>query len=215
MDDQQRRRHERLTRVQNCGVNLAPPLPADSPGGRALTAITNIIQEIEETDAERVTRRSDARQGTGQRKEARDQLYIQLRAIRDTARAIGVDHAEVRDKFSLRGGRPNDQDLLATARSFHTEATPIKALFIEYGMAADFLETLNANITKLEQAEAQQNTGTGGSSAARTSISTLLKRAEQEMDKLDPIVRNKYANDPATIAAWKQAIRLERAPKKK
>jgi hypothetical protein len=33
--------------------------------------------------------------------------------------------------------------------------------------------------------------------------------------KLDPIIRNKYANDPATLAAWTSASHIERAPKRK
>jgi hypothetical protein len=43
------------------------------------------------------------------------------------------------------------------------------------------------------------------------SWATVLKlRAE-----LDPIVRNKFRDNPAMIAAWERASRLERAPVRK
>jgi hypothetical protein len=33
--------------------------------------------------------------------------------------------------------------------------------------------------------------------------------------ELDPIVRNKYRNNPAKLAVWESASRVERAPRKK
>jgi len=35
------------------------------------------------------------------------------------------------------------------------------------------------------------------------------------LHKLDPIMRNKYADDPATLAEWPSASPVERAPKEK
>lgn len=42
-----------------------------------------------------------------------------------------------------------------------------------------------------------------------------LNRAGDDLARLDTAMENKYRGDPATLAAWKKAIRLERGPRNK
>jgi hypothetical protein len=102
---------------------------------------------------------------------------------------------------------------LSTARSFHAEATPLKALFLEYDMPANFLETLNASINKFEQAVNRQNTGAGGRTQSRAGIDENQERATLEVERLDTVIRNKFRGDPARLAAWESASHLERGPR--
>jgi hypothetical protein len=120
----------------------------------------------------------------------------------------------VKGKFPRPKGSPNDQTLVSVARSFATDAAPIKALFIEYDMPADFIERLNAGVDAFEQSIDQQNTGAGASRASRAAIEEILDRGEQELERFDTAVRNKYGDDRATLAAWESASRLERGPRK-
>lgn len=217
MNDEQRRHQERLVRVRDHADNLADPFPATSRGGLALAAIKQIINEAESLDAARVSNTSAARQATSMRKDARVALRAQITALNKTGRAISLDHPEFKDKFRTPATNLNDQDLLALARSLLQEVTPIKALFIEYDMPADFLETLAASINRFDEAINQQNTGMGGRSQSSTGIDAAHARSNAELEKLNAAMINKYANDPAALAAWKIAYNIEtpqRAPRK-
>ncbi|PYS47286.1 MAG: hypothetical protein DMF68_16430 [Acidobacteria bacterium] len=209
MNDEQRRHQERLGRVRDHADNLADPFPATSRGGLALAAIKEIITEAETLDAARVSNTSAARQATSMRKDARVALRAQITALNKTGRAIGIDHPEFKDKFRTPATNLNDQDLLALARSLLQEVTPIKALFIEYDMPADFLETLAASINRFDEAINQQNTGMGGRSQSSAGIDAAHARSDAELEKLNAAMLNKYSNDPAALAAWKIAYNIE------
>ncbi len=50
---------------------------------------------------------------------------------------------------------------------------------------------------------------------ARVAIETTVDKGVAVINKLDAIMKNKYANDPATLAEWRTASRTERAPRRK
>lgn len=213
MNDEQRRRHERFNRVRTFCEELPEPFAAGSRGALALASLDAGIEQCEELDASQSTHISEAGQGTSRRRELRKRLREQLSAMNKTVRAIGKDNPSVRDKFKLEASRGNDQALLSTARAFLAEATPIKALFLEYDMSANFLETLSATINDFEQAVNQQNTGAGGRTQARAGIDEIQARMNVDFNKVDTVIRNKFHDDAAMLAAWESASRLERAPK--
>ncbi|MGB7922088.1 MAG: hypothetical protein WCF57_02465 [Pyrinomonadaceae bacterium] len=214
MDDKQRRRKERLDRCGDFGATLAVPFPATSKGGTALAGILACVAELASKDASLVSNISSARQGTSIRQDTRAALRAQVNQISTTGDAIGLDHPEVKGKFPRLKSSANDQMLLSVARSFATDAEPIKALFIEYDMPADFIERLNAGVNAFEQSIDQQNAGAGASRSSRVAIEEILDRGEQELERFDTAVRNKYDGDAATLAAWESANRLERGPRK-
>lgn len=214
MNDKQRRRFERLVRCHDSGMARIAEFPPTSVGGKALAGISNRIDEIETLDATRSTHNRTAEQGTDSRSSARTSLRAQLGDISDTSETIALDHPEFKGKFKRLDKNVNDQNLLSTARSFFTEATPVKALFIEYNMPDNFLDKLNATITRFEQSINQQNQGKGGSSANNAAIDAALKAAELDLDRLDTAFRNKFAGDPAALAEWDIAHHLQSGPKK-
>lgn len=213
MNDEQRRLHERFNRVRNFCESLAPAFPVNSRSGMALEEIISAIKRSEELDAAQSTHGRERQQGTIRRKELRERLCSQLSAIGKTARVIGKEHAAVKDRFRLSGSRRNDQALLSTAKAFITEATPHKALFLEYDMPANFLEELALTIADFERAINQQSKAAGGRMQARAGIDQLQARATGELEKLDTAIRNRFRDDQAMLAAWESASRLERAPR--
>jgi chromosome segregation ATPase len=214
MNDRQRRRFERLVRSRDTAATRGADFPANSVGGKALAGISNRIAEIENLDAARSTDHRTFQHGTSSKREAREALRRQLAAISETAQTIALDFPELKDKFRRPRSNFNDQNLLTTARSFHAEATPLTARFIEYNMAANFLDTLNDVIEDFEQAINQQNLGRGGRRANIVALETALDAAEQDLERLDTAIHNKFAGDPATLASWESARRLQSAPKK-
>jgi hypothetical protein len=209
MNATQRRHQERLVRVRDYVQSLPAPFAANSRGGQALAGISTAIVEAETLDAARATSASTARQGTSQRSDARDALRAQIKAINQTARAVSIDHPEVKDKFRTSPAKLNDQNLLSLARSIVTEATPLKPLFLEYDMPDSFLETLAAAITTFEESISRQNTGAGGRTHARTAIDTAHTRSDVDLERLNTAMLNKYRHDAATLRAWQIAYNVE------
>jgi hypothetical protein len=215
MNDKQRRRFERLVRAADFATSLADPLPKGSKGETALANLSTHIDELEDRDASLVTNVTSARQGTRSRQDARAALREQLDAIFETSVTIALDHPEHKAKFRRPPENANDQTLVSIARSYAAEAAPLQALFVEYNMPADFIDRLNASVDAFERSVHQQNTGTGESRSSRASIEAVLASGEQELERIETAITNKYRSDKATLAAWESVSRLERAPRKK
>ena len=210
MNDTQKRRFERLARAESFVAARAANFPETGRGGQAAARLRTVLSELETLDASRVTNAGVSRQGTSAKQDERAALRRQLGAITDTAQTIGLDFPEVKGSFRRPRPNTNDQTLLATARAFATAASPLKPKFVEYDMPPDFLERLSASITNFEQAISRQNSGTGARVAANASLEETLKRGETELERLDTAVRNKFHDDPATLAAWESARHIER-----
>jgi len=215
MNDKQRRRFERLAHAANFGETVSASFPETSKGGQALARLTAAVAEAETHATTRATKQRAHQQSTTNRKDARLAVQTQVAAISDTVEAIGLDHPDVRDSFHRPPASSSDQKLLSTARSFAAAALPLKARFIEYDLPADFLERLNESITEFESAIDEQTTGANARLAAGVALEETLKRGEQELEKLDAAVRNKFRDDAAKLAAWESARHMERAPRRK
>lgn len=82
-------------------------------------------------------------------------------------------------------------------------------------MPADFLEDLAADIAAMEESMNEQSGGLGQRVAAGAAIDDAMDHGIEAVRKLDAIVKNKYANNPAVLAAWTSASHTERAPRRK
>jgi hypothetical protein len=100
--------------------------------------------------------------------------------------------------------------MLASARAFAADAVPFKAEFIRHEMPADFLDDLAADIAAFEASITEQNRSRDARIAATGSIDEAIERGIAALRQLDAIVRNKFRDDPATLAAWASASHVER-----
>ena len=213
MNDKNRRRYERVVRSADYFDANPDIFPAGSKGAQALTRFRAAISDVENLDASIETGASTKKQGTISRADARKRLKQSVNAFIRTAQTIALDDPSFKGQFTSPRSSGNDQELLAVARSFATNALPDKTRFIEYDMPADFLDTHNAAIADFEEAVNQQNEGASTRKGARASIDDALARAEQELERCDTALRNKV-KDAGVLAAWESARRLERAPQK-
>jgi hypothetical protein len=117
------------------------------------------------------------------------------------------------DKFRIPHNKSN-QEVLAVARAAASDALPLKAEFIRRGMAADFLEDLQADIALMEEAISRTAQSTESHVAATAAIDTEIERGMNAVRQLDPLIRNTFASDPATLAAWFSASHIERTPRR-
>ena len=106
-----------------------------------------------------------------------------------------------------------EQAWLAAARSFATDAEPLKAEFVRRGLADTFLDDLNAAVAEVEQSIQNKAQTSGTRVAARAGIDDAIERGMNVVRELDAVVRNTFRNDPAALAAWPSAGHVERAPR--
>ena len=213
MNDNETRRHETFRRVRGFGQAHDDDFSPDSIGKQLLNKLATIITELDGQAASEASARGQSRQGTETRAQAREALRGDLEDINRTARAMADDVPGLEDKFRIPRGN-NDQQLLNAARAFLADATPLKTHFIAHELSADFLIDLQNNIDDLTGAISGQAGGIGNHAAAGAAIDDAIDRGVETVRKLDAIVRNKYANNPAVLAEWTSASHTERAPRR-
>jgi hypothetical protein len=203
------RTSEMFVRVDAFRSERAASFPADSLGGEQFAIVAEVIRTLTDATTSQTSGKSSVQQATASRTDARERLHDSLQAITRTARAMALDTPGLENKFRLpRSG--SDQALLITARAFAADALPLKAEFIRHELPASFIEDLKDDIADLEHAMGGQNTGRDAHVTATASIETVIERGMNAVRKLDAIVRNKFRNDPATLAAWESARHVER-----
>jgi len=155
-----------------------------------------------------------ARQGTDLREDARDDLRARLKRLSRTAHAIAITVPGLENKFRLPRG-DNDEELIAAARAFARDAVEFRDHFVAHAMPPTCIDDLNASITKFEASMDDQSGAVGDRVGSRVAINQTLEELMITRRQLNPIMENKYADDPATRAEWTRESHIERAGKKK
>jgi hypothetical protein len=214
MDDLENRRREMFMRVHGFGAARSTDFAPTTLVGQLFIDLAGIISELNQHATAQATGLGGAQQGTSTRAVARQALRDDLRAINRTAEAIAQDVPGFDDQFRV-PPVGNDQNLLHAARAILANAAPESARFISHELPADFLGDLSTAITNFETAMNHQSTSVGTHVSAGAAIDAAIAEGLKIVKKLDAIVRNKYANDPATLAEWTSASHTERGPKRR
>lgn len=214
MNDRENRKHQMFVRVRDFGAEHATDFAANSLGSQLFVTLAGIVTTLDGHAASQASKGGAARQGTTSRGQARQALLEDLQAISRTARVMADEVPGLDDKFRLPPSG-NDALLLSTARAFAVDARPLAAQFIAHEIAADFLEDLADDIAAMEAAISEQSSGLGQRVAAGAAIDSVIDEGVAAVRKLDAIVKNKYANNPAVLAQWTSASHTERDPRSK
>jgi hypothetical protein len=212
MNDHENRKHQMFVRAQQLIASRLSDFAPTSLVRDLAVDLAAVITELNNHAAAETSGESSARQGTVTRLEARAALREDLEAINRTARAMMDERPGLNEKFRLPRGN-NTQQMLSAARAFAADALPLKADFIAHELPGNFLEDLAADILALEGAMSDQSGGIGDRVAASAAIDEAIERGAVITRKLDAIIKNKYANDRATLAEWTSASHTERAPR--
>jgi hypothetical protein len=215
VNDKQRRIIERGARSAAFGAANTADFPANSRGAELFASLNEALANLDTLEVVKATSISTRQQGTAGRRDVRESLRAQVAAVGDTTKIIAAEHTEMKGMFQYSRTDRSDRTLIATARSFAKAAPPFKALFVQYELPQTFIESLEADADALEQQMALQNEGSGARVTTNASIEQEVEGVDECVGKLDVIVRNKYRNDPAKLAAWESAHRLERAARSK
>jgi hypothetical protein len=211
MNDIRKRHSERTVRCIAFGDARPTDFTEETARGKSLAKLRALQKRIEELDAECATHDRTKMQGTSGKQDDREALTKMLAAMNKTADLVGLDYPEVKDAFRRPKANSNDQTLLSTARSIAAAFTIHKSKFVAYDMGEEFNEKLKARIEGFAQSMQRQVSGASAKASANALLDAAFHEADQELRRLDTLIRNKYGDDPATMAAWERAYRLERS----
>jgi hypothetical protein len=214
MEDVQRRKLEMFERVEVFLKDNAADFPKVSPGGKALDELSQVISTIRSLAGQQISGAAGAAQSIGVKDDELDDLMLMIRNINRAANAFESEVAGSDLKFRLPRNR-SEQNILATARAFRADAEPLEAKFIEYGLPAGFLAELQALIDSVDAKNAAADSATEQRAAATGGLAAAIQDGMNVSRRLDAIVRIKYADNPAKLAAWTVASHLERAPQRR
>lgn len=211
MNDNIRRKLEKGEREQQFMADNA----GDFAGGVGATAAAEqaaVIAEIHTLSGQQVSGGSTSAQMVGNQEDLIDKLIAFLKKMNLAANAFKDIVPGSDTKFRMPRNRAH-HSLLAAARAFLADAGPIKSNFIDYGLAATFQADLQQLFEDIEAASDSADSGTATRAAATGGLADAARRLMEIGRKLNSIVRIKYADKPAKLAAWTVASHLERAPK--
>jgi hypothetical protein len=212
MEDRHHRRREMFLRLK-AFANNHPENPA-TVWPQLVTELDSVNADLAEQIADEESGHSVKRTGTASRDDAREDLKDLVEAIVRTARAI--DETKPGFAEGYRGpSQLSDRALLDLAIGIARIAPPHKADFLGHGMPADFLETLDAAIAKLQQTMTDQSEGKAGVKSAGVEIEDTMDQGMSVRRRMDAVVRNVYRDNAAVLAEWETASHIEQAPKKK
>jgi len=216
MNAKQRRLYERAQRVVLFMEAHVEAFPAGNKGPESLERLKESLATLATLDVARMTGVSKREQGSTGRRAARAALRALLQDVVDTARTIAVERPDVAGIFDAfaETGR-SDLALVSAARSAADAAAPLVGLFGELSLPPTFIFDLRSKADRLDNYITLQSEGLAGRSGSNTSAAQTLRRITGYVERLDTIVHNQYREDPATLASWERARRVESDPQHK
>ena len=207
MNEVENRKYEMLARVREFGATHAPAFASGSFAAGLLAEIAAAVEKLSSHSVAQATGGGTAREGTANRRLAREALRDDLEMMSRTARTISVRIPNIAEKFRI-PTTTRDQALLDAARAFATDAKPLEAEFALHELSAEFFAKLDVDIAAFERALAVQTRGREARIAATAAIDSMVADGVRAVRQLDTIVRNKFAADPATLTAWTSVSRI-------
>ncbi|HEX8749391.1 MAG TPA: hypothetical protein VF717_19600 [Pyrinomonadaceae bacterium] len=208
------RQNQAIVRMRDFGAETASDFPPTGLGGQKFAAFNALVTEIDILGAQQSAGSGAARTSTEEKRVARETVRRMMRAISDTAAAMEPNYPGISNTFRMPKSN-GDEALINAGRAFVVGARPMKDEFLALELPATFIEDLTEAIAKFEEAAGTKNLNTGKRISATAALRDALERGMQLKRELDPIVRNKYRNDPAKLAAWESASHVERPARKK
>src|SRR5438045_1288379 len=144
MDDNQNRTYQRAVRVREFNAQRIADFSETGVARQFFNDLIAAIADAKRLGEAQATGIGQARQVTLSRRDARAAVQRAVEAIFRIARSMGLEA-----QFQ-RPANDTEEALLNTARSYATNALPLKAQFIAHEMPPDFIDDLNEDIADLE-----------------------------------------------------------------
>lgn len=217
MNNRENRRQEMFGRVQTFGQQNAADFAAGSTALTNFASLTTVINNLTPAKAGQKPGRDTSAEVL------LDAIRLDIQNITRTAAAIDQTQPGFADAF-----RPptqfNPGGILATADKFiqqlavqagdspatQTAKAALVAKFVAHEMAVNFVSAMQADRAAYSADTTQRETKREGGVGNTATIGSLIAQGMQIVNTLDAIMHNKYASQPAKMAAWLTAAHIER-----
>ena len=203
MNSFNKRVYEMLNRIVVFAGTYPHLFGKDTLPAQLLEKIQAAIQALSGHALSQVSGMGAVRRSSTSRSEARSALRSQLEAISRTARSQKLP------EFWMPRNR-GDQSFLEVGKVFLKNAQPVKQLFIDGHLPADFLEKLDIAVQNLELAINDQTVSKATRTSATRAIEQTRTEALSAQKRLDPIMENLLRDDQPTLAVWQSCRHIER-----
>jgi len=223
MNDRDILRQQRLERIQVFGNENATEWPADSAAAESFEKIDQHLVNL-------AAARTGQKRTPVSKQTLLDGLWLDFRNIARTARSIDLDEPGFAAAYRL-PDNPTEKSIKDHADSLlkiieddnapvskggdttaqKTAKAALRAKFTRKFTPDDFVAHLRADRDAID---AKNNARTAGNLSGLEStgeIETVLEAASQDCIRLDAMMQNLYARNPAKLRAWLAASRIERA----
>jgi hypothetical protein len=205
------RRFNCLERVHYVSLNpdMLPLTPAETP---LFAGVTTAWNELKNWGVGQEGGKRAFREGTSERRGAIRAIRGSMVEIAEMARSIeaaGIDPG-ISERFRMPTQRTYAA-MVASGSAFAEAAEAAKALFIARGLAATFVDDLEAQIVRFTTSGAARANGLTRWTAGTAGLDAVARRGMDLVRQLRPMVRARLKSQPALVAAWDLASRVEAA----
>ena len=134
-----------------------------------------------------------------------------LRPIVRIARAMLADVPQL-SNVSLPPGKGNTTALVSRARGMGDAVQPYAEVFVDSGLAPDFLDRLRTATEQLVQAIESKGEHRTARTRATDAIDKVVKKARHAVGVLDALIRAELDPSDPSLTEWKSALRVIQRP---
>jgi len=189
--------------------------PLTPPNARLTALVTEMTAEVasfRDYSAGQAGGGAEFHSGTMTRRESADALRSEMRTINQMAKALPREqYPGVRELFLMpRSG--SYEALIASANAFLEKIGPIKSVFVERGLPADFDEQLAGKLATVDTASDTRDSGRSDLVGGTAGLDAKADHGIVLLREMDSILSYQYRNDPALLASGKSASHVDRDP---
>jgi len=212
MTDEQRRYIDAFIRIVQFGIDEGASYPP--VGTTSFDALALIIENYQASSAEQSSAIGDASEKFELKDIKREELREMISVTSRTAKAMRYEFPGIEEQFAMPKNR-TDADILATARAFVTNGTPLIADFGAYGLVGTWFDQMTTAANEFEATFGPAAAALADRAEATAELQDWIVQGMRHRRILDGVSRNIFANNVGKLAAWIQASHIERPPKKK
>jgi len=189
---------------------LNPQYVAGNPSlGTQVEALNGVVTRLFDHATAQDTQRSQSllisKDETERRREVLSHQMAPIatvaRALRGTVPGIGV-------LVSLPKGNGNTTEIIAAATAMAEKAEIYKAVLVESGLPADFIEQLKAAAAALKTSFDDRGLARASRVAATRGVESELELGRRVVSIIDAVVTGLIRSQPAKLAEWQQLKRV-------
>lgn len=211
MNRKHRVRYEMFIRV----VQFLQDNIGDFPAGivaAQLAILIAVVERLQTLAGERSADYGEARFAFNDKGTARETLRALLVEIAETSHSMVYAFPGIDLKFRLPRNN-SDAELLARARAFLIEATPLKNAFIDdFYMDKNFLIDLQTLIDEFEASLSTTGSAIDAHVEATAEIGEEIRKGMVAVRTMMGAVKNKYRSNIGKLTAWRSASHVEKVP---